>query len=515
MQELTTQQKFTASLEQGNRALAELYLTDLCRHEYGFSLVENTCFERIENQFGLIVAAEVASRTYQKLSGNSRQLWQRKVPAGFLRDRSTALFQETTSGLARKVAQVLLEEYRSGLDKPPTVNLDRLCAAWTPEHIEANPAEAARTAILGGSAPLFSQALDVCARKDGIVAAVALIEEGLPRTSLFSPPSPLLPAMTGFLRNHITRHAAATSGKAALDQILSLDRHAVADSSADQDLTLATQTLMKDRPSEEVLDLVQPALSGNCGNTLKAPTSLGKTLSSLQEQAWTNYVTDLRNNGMKPGKVLLQLASRIKRMTDYSRIRPQAVRDYIAALQAIPDPNLAVHLATRHLRITDKQGIFCTNESIAVATAASNLLTACDLTDKPGDWLKPLGILFHFQKETTDKTAALPSGLTVTLNALAQKDPRSALQEAIKLGEQAFTSGYYPVDRAAAAVVETTASLLAERNGPATALEMLLASYSPKYGFERRPAVECALNRSIRTLEQQVFLPALQPPVAA
>ena len=514
MQELTTQQKFTASLEQGNRALAELYLTDLIRYDYDSSSVGVGCFERIENQFGLITAAEVASRIYRKLSENARQLWQRKVAAGFLRDRSAALFQETTSGLARKVAHVLLEESRSILGRP-TLNLDQLCAAWTPEHIEANPAEAARTAILGGSAPLFSQALDVCARKDGIVAAVALIEEGLPRTSLFSPPSPLLPAMTGFLRNHITRHAAATSGKAALDQILSLNRHAVADSAADQDLTLATKTLMKDRPSEEVLDLVQPALSGNCGNTLKAPTSLGKTLSSLQEQAWTNYVTDLRNNGMKPGKVLLQLANRIKRMTDYSRIRPQAVRDYIAALQAIPDPNLAVHLATRHLRITDKQGIFCTNESTAIATAARNLLTACDLTDKPEDWLKPLGILFHFQEGTTDKTAALPSGLTVTLNALAQKDPRSALQEAIKLGEQAFTSGHYPVDRAAAAVVETTASLLAERNGPATALEMLLASYSPNYGFERRPAVEYALSRSIRTLEQQVFPPALQPPVAA
>lgn len=512
MQELTTQQKFTASLEQGNRALAGLYLTDLLCGGGGYSSVTKDGLEKIEKRFGLIAAAEQALHIYCKISGNEQRFWQSQEVSEFLKERSEALLQETVSGLGGKVARVLLRNCQCN-PKFSRLLLDQLCAAWTSEHIEANPVEAARTAILGGSAPLLRQALEVCAKKDGIVAAVALIEEGLP-TSPFTPP-PLLPAMTGFLKDHITSHAAATSGKTALDQILSLDRHAVADSAADRDLTLATQTLIKDRPSEEVLDLVQPALSGNWGNTLKAPTSLRKTLSSLQEQAWTDYVTDLRNNGTKPGKVLLQLANRVKIMTDYSKIRPQAVRDYIAVLQDIPDPNLAVHLATRHLRITDKQGIFCTNESIAIATAASNLLTTCDLTDKPEDWLKPLGILLHLQEGKTDKTEALPSGLTVTLNALAQKDPRSALQEAIKLGEQAFTWGHYPVDRAAAAVVKTTASLLAERNGPATALEMLLASYPPKYGFERRPAVEYAINRAIKTLEQQVFLPVPQPPVAA
>ncbi len=513
MQELTTQQKFEASLEQGNRALAELYLTDLIRHDYDSFSVGGGCFERIENQFGLIAAAEVALRIYRKLSENVRQLWPRKVAAGFLKDRSAALFQETTSGLARKVAHVLLEESQSILGRPPALNLDQLCAAWTPEHIEANPAEAARTAILGGSAPLFGQALKVCARKDGIVAAVALMEEGLPRTSLFSPHSPLLPTMTGFLRDHITRHAAATSGKTALDQILSLDRHVVAGSPSEQDLTVATQALMRDISSENVLDLVQPALNGNRGNTLKAPTSLRETLSSLQEQAWTDYVTDLRNNGTKAGKVLLQLADRIRRMTAYSKIRPQAVRDYLTVLQDMPDPNLAVNLAARHLGATDKKEIFCTNESIAIAAAASNLLPACDLTNRPQHWLPTLNTLFYLQREAA-AVPALSSGLTATLNALAHKDPLSALQEASRLGVQACAYRHDSVDRAAAAVVETVASSLAKQEGPARALEMLLASYSPDYG-RRRPAVEYALSQSIKTLEQQVFSPAPPPPIAA
>ncbi len=510
MQELTTQQKFEASLVQGNCALAECYLTDFFHRNDNSVIHGGDYFKRMKDKFGLIATAEVVSRIYSKLSGNSHP-WQKTIAAGFLRDHSAALFQETTSGLARKVAHVLLNESHSSLGRP-ILNLDRLCAAWTPEHIEANPAEAARTAILGGSAPLFSQALEVCVRKDGMVAAVALIEEGLPRTSLFSPPSPLLPAMTGFLKNHVTSYVATTSAETALSQVLFLSRFIEADGYPNRDLVSAVETLMKSHSPTEVLDLVQPKVSGGGVRPVDPHYNWQSILLSLQKQAWTDYVADLRNSDTKPGKVLSCLADRIGKMPSNSKIRPQAVQDYISVLRDIPDPSFAVDLATRHLNPAKE--IFHPNETTTVVTAVSDLLAACDLTDQPEHWLHTLSTLLCRQRRGAT-VPALSSGLTVTLNALAQKDPPAALQEAIKLGEQAFVWDHHSVDGAAAAAVETTASLLAERGGPAKALEMLLASYSPNYGFERRPAVEYALNRSIKTLEQQVFPPALQPPVAA